>query len=209
MRFIAISDTHGKHGQILIPEGDVLIHAGDVCSRGSREEAEAFVKWFSSLPHRYKIFIAGNHDFYFERAAPEEVKKLIPANLIYLNDSGVAIEGIRIWGSPVQPWFMDWAFNRQRGADIRKHWDLIPANTDVLVTHGPVHGILDKTFTGESVGCEDLLHKVLEIKPKVHICGHIHEGYGEVHQHGVHFINASNLNLNYRPVNKAVVFELG
>jgi Icc-related predicted phosphoesterase len=118
------------------------------------------------------------------------------------------LNGIKIWGSPVTPWFFNWAFNRHRGDPIKKHWDLIPGDTDVLITHGPVFSVLDKTSNGQHVGCEDLLKKVQEIKPKVHVCGHIHEAYGKVEETGTKFFNASILNERYLMVNSPIAFEL-
>ena len=133
---------------------------------------------------------------------------MIPESVIYLNDSGVTIEGINIWGSPVTPWFYNWAFNRHRGEEILKHWELIPANTNVLMTHGPVLGIHDSVINGEHVGCRDLLEKVKEIKPAFHVCGHIHEGWGKAKKGVTSFINACILNDSYELVNKPIVFEL-
>lgn len=208
MKFVAISDTHGQHSKLSLPDGDVIIHAGDISGRGTEQQVRDFLEWFSGLNYEYKIFIAGNHDFFFERASPDVVKSMIPSNVIYLNDFGTAIEGIKIWGSPVQPWFHDWAFNRMRGADIKRHWDLIPTDTDILITHGPVKGILDKTVYGEQVGCEDLLEKINESKPRIHVCGHIHEAYGIVEREGVKYINASVLNEDYFLCNPAVEFEM-
>lgn len=207
MRFVAISDTHGKH-QFELPEGDVILHAGDMSSRGLKAEIERFLDWFSSLDYRYKIFIAGNHDFFFEQAPQTEIEAMIPENLIYLNDSGVEIEGIKIWGSPIQPWFYDWAFNRQRGPDIQKHWDLIPEDSDIVITHGPVFGILDRTASGQVVGCEDLLPVIQRIAPKVHLCGHIHEAYGTRQVGETLFINASILDLRYTIAHTPVVFDV-
>jgi Icc-related predicted phosphoesterase len=208
MRFVTISDTHGQHDDLQLPPGDVLLHAGDVSGRGKPEEILRFVNWFATQPFAHKIFIAGNHDFYFEKETAVNIQALLPSNIIYLNDSGTVINGIHIWGSPVTPWFFDWAFNRQRGADIQRHWDLIPPNTDILLTHGPVYGILDQTARGERVGCQDLLAKVRTIKPRYCICGHIHEGYGLEEREGSVFINASVLDERYRLVNKAVVFDV-
>lgn len=207
MKIIVISDTHGQHRKLHLPSGDLIIHAGDISKRGKRAEVIDFLEWFSSLDFRYRIFIAGNHDFFFEQENAEEINKLIPSNIIYLNDSGITIEGIKIWGSPVQPWFYDWAFNRQRGEDIRRHWDLIPADTDVLITHGPAAGILDRTVYGESVGCDDLILKIKEIKPRLHIAGHIHEGYGQIEKDGTVFMNASVLDEDYVLRNAAVEWE--
>lgn len=208
MKFVAISDTHGQHQKLSLPQGDVLIHAGDVSPKGTFRQVKDFLSWFSTLDFEYKIFIAGNHDFYFEKADPSEIKHHIPNNIIYLNDSAVEIAGIKIWGSPIQPWFHDWAFNRQRGTEIKKHWDLIPNDVDILVTHGPVYGILDTTIRGEKVGCQELLSKTQEIQPKVHICGHIHEHYGTYQSAETLFINASILNLRYQIAHQPIVFEL-
>jgi Icc-related predicted phosphoesterase len=207
MRFVALSDTHGKHNFDL-PPGDVLLHAGDVSSRGLKSEIQRFLDWFSSLDYAYKIFIAGNHDFFFEEAPKEEIDAMIPENLIYLNDSGVEIEGIKIWGSPIQPWFHDWAFNRKRGPEIQKHWDLIPADSDIVITHGPAFGIHDRLISGMPVGCEDLLPTLQRIAPRVHLCGHIHEAYGERQVGDTLFLNASILNVRYEIANVPIEFEL-
>jgi Icc-related predicted phosphoesterase len=207
MRFVAISDTHGQHASLSLPDADVLIHAGDVSKRGTEQQIKEFLEWFTSLNYRYKILIAGNHDFYLEKVSAEQLADLIPKNVVYLNESGIEINGIKIWGSPVQPWFHDWAFNRQRGADIKRHWDLIPSDTDILVTHGPVRGILDRTVYGQDVGCVDLLDAVRRINPSIHICGHIHESYGEIYSGETKFINASVLNEDYFLVNSPIEFE--
>ena len=208
MKFVAISDTHCRHHNLRLPKGDVLLHAGDICYKGQKDEVVDFLKWFSQQPFQYKIFIAGNHDFFLESAKASEIEKLIPENVTYLNDCSITIEGLKIWGSPVTPWFFNWAFNRHRGEEIKTHWDLIPADTAVLLTHGPVLGIHDMVINSQRVGCRDLLDKVKEIKPRVHVCGHIHEGYGTLQKFGVKFINASVLNESYELVNKPVVFTL-
>lgn len=110
------------------------------------------------------------------------------------------MEGIKFYGSPWQPWYYDWAFNEQRGEKIKAKWDLIPEDTDVLITHGPPMGILDKTLESGHVGCEELVKAVHRIKPKLHIFGHIHEDHGELRLHGTHFVNAASCNLKYKPV---------
>jgi len=207
MKIVYISDTHGLHDRLDTMNGDMIIHAGDICNRGTQNEAEQFLDWFKGLDFKHKIFVAGNHDYFFEKATKEEVNKLIPKGIHYLNDSGVTIDRINIWGSPVQPWFYDWAFNRQRGAAIKMHWDLIPDNTDILITHGPPFNILDKTTSGEKVGCEDLLHAVKCVKPKIHVFGHIHEAYGIENEEGTKYINASVLDVRYNCVNKPVELE--
>lgn len=207
MKVVAISDTHGYHASLSLPDGDILIHSGDVSGRGDEYEIKDFLDWFSIQKHRYKVFIAGNHDFFFERADANKIASLIPDDVIYLNDSGINLEGLYLWGSPVTPWFFDWAFNRQRGAEINHHWELIPTDIDILVTHGPVHGILDLTADGLHVGCEMLKNKVEDIKPKVHICGHIHEAYGQIQTKDTLYINASVLDIRYRLAHDPLVIN--
>lgn len=208
MKFVTISDSHGQHGKLQLPKGDVIIHAGDISQRGEENEIHDFLNWFTHLDFKYKIFIACNHDFYFEQKSEEEIKKIIPDNIIYLCDSGITVNNIKIWGSPITPWFFNWAFNRHRGDQIMKHWDLIPPHTDILITHGPVFLKLDKTKDGRNVGCKDLLDKVREVKPKFHIYGHIHEDYGQTIASTTNFINASVLDENYILKNLPITFDL-
>jgi len=209
MRLLHFSDTHCKHYFLEnLPAADVIIHSGDISGRGSERDVLDFIYWFKGLDYKYKVFIAGNHDFYFERKTVAEVQSLLPENCFYLCDSGVEIEGVKFWGSPITPWFLSWAFNRFRGKNIRQHWNLIPANTDVLITHGPPAGILDATVRGDSTGCVDLLKKIVEIKPKFHLFGHIHEAYGAEKHGNTTFVNGSVLNEDYKLVNKAVLLEI-
>lgn len=208
LKITAISDTHGRHNRLKLAQGDMLIHAGDVSMTGARTEIRDFLYWFGQQPFTYKIFIAGNHDFFFEKAPDQEILAMIPPGIIYLNDSGVTIGGLSIWGSPITPWFFDWAFNRQRGKPIKQHWDLIPPGTDILVTHGPVFRILDTTIKGDHVGCQDLSDTVHTIRPAAHICGHIHEAYGRIDRSGTTFINASVLDEKYNLANSPVELQL-
>jgi predicted phosphohydrolase len=170
------------------------------------ETVADFDAWLAELPHEHKIVIAGNHDFCFEKK-PEEAERAL-TGATYLLDSGTTACGIRFWGSPWQPWFYDWAFNLQRGPEIRAKWDLIPDGTQVLVTHGPPAGFGDLTSAGESAGCVDLLAALERVKPAAHVFGHIHEGYGQWEKEGMRLINASSCNLAYDPVNPPVVFEI-
>lgn len=207
MRILCISDTHGKHKKLELPEADMIIHAGDMSGKGEAWQIREFFEWFSKLSYRYKICIAGNHDFMAEQE-PEEFLKLVPDNCIYLNDSGAEIENLKIWGSPITPWFHDWAFNRHRGDEIAKHWELIPQDTDILITHGPPMDVLDRTIFGKRVGCEELKKKIEQIRPKLHIFGHIHEAYGKLQIFDTTFINASSLNIDYLPLHKPIIHEL-
>jgi len=207
MKIVVISDTHGQHARLQLPPGEMLIHAGDLTPMGSRTDVLRFLNWFQRQPFKHKLFIAGNHDFFFERENPAEIEKIIPPGVHYLNDSGTIIEDIHFWGSPVTPWFQHWAFNRHPGADINRHWNLIPANTDILITHGPAFGIQDRIAEGQHIGCKDLLAKVKELQPAYHLFGHIHEGYGSSIRHKVHFMNASVLNEHYTLSNPPLQFE--
>ena len=214
MKFISISDTHTKHNQIpleWLEPADCIIHAGDISSMGYLHEIKNFCSWFSKLDqYKHKIFIAGNHDWGFERN-PNDVALIIKEfpNITYLQDSSVEIEGIKIYGSPWQPEFFDWAFNLKRGAEIQEKWDMIPLDTDILITHGPAYGRGDFVPGGGYVGCENLLDVILnKVYPRVHIVGHIHCGYGESFAGNTHFINAATLNEQYIVTNPPIKFEL-
>ena len=208
LKFVAISDTHCRHKSLKLPKGDVLLHAGDVTYKGERWEVMDFLDWFGKQNYTYKIFIAGNHDFFFEKISNAAMQELLPKDVVYLNDSGITINNVKLWGSPVTPWYYNWAFNRPRGAAINRHWQLVPDDTDVLVTHGPPYGLLDTVINGTHTGDKDLRKRVEVIKPKVHLFGHIHESYGVEKKGGTKFINATVLNESYELVNPPVVFEL-
>ena len=203
---VIISDTHGMHDQLTIPEGDILIHAGDLCNAGKLREVVEFNDWIGNLPHRHKIVIAGNHDWCFERQ-PNKARDIL-TNCTYLQDSSVEIDGLKFWGSPWQPEFCNWAFNIKRGHRLEAKWSLIPDDTDVLITHGPPLGIGDGTFYGEVAGCVDLAKRVKEVQPRLHAFGHIHEGYSIEEKGGTTYVNGSSCDFNYRPVNKPLVFEI-
>ncbi|MCE9584539.1 MAG: metallophosphatase domain-containing protein [Planctomycetes bacterium] len=210
-RIVCISDTHNHHSAVRLPPGDVLVHAGDVSGMGRPHEIESFSAWLGAQPFAHKVVIAGNHDWLFERdpaQAREILSKGCPG-VVYLQDSGVEIRGLKFWGSPWQPEFCGWAFNIVRREDLAKKWALIPADTDVLLTHGPPRGILDRTMSGDEVGCDALAAEVgSRVRPRLHVFGHIHEAYGMVERGGVTHVNASICTLAYRPTNRPVVREL-
>ena len=206
MKFTVISDTHNKHSSLKLDGGDVLLHCGDFSGKGLEKQIADFNSWLGLQDFKYKIVIAGNHDFLFEKE-PEKAQSLL-TNAIYLEDSFTVINGIKIYGSPWQPWFYDWAFNLHRGKALEEKWDLIPNDTDILLTHGPPYGIKDLTSRTENVGCEDLLKRINQIKPKVHCFGHIHEDSGIWEENGTKFINASICDFNYKPSNQPYTFEL-
>lgn len=224
MKCVLISDTHGKHDSLQIPDGDTVIHAGDCSMTGSETELKSFINWFGKLSHKNKILIMGNHDLSFDKQevydnwaknrgrgyrdckkVKSKIFQLIQKyNIKLLNDSGIEIEGIKFWGSPIQPTFHSWAFNRERGAEIKAHWNLIPHDTNVLITHGPPAMILDKClYDGFNAGCQDLLEKIVTLPDlKLHVFGHIHESRGYLEYKGIKFANASSLDLNYSPYNR-------
>lgn len=208
MRLVCISDTHLRHMRdpITVPAGDVLIHCGDATMQGTLREIKAFADWFGALPHKHKIFVAGNHDWSFQMDRSRAIRAL-PIGCIYLEDSEAEIEGVRFWGSPWQPWFMSWAFNLPRGEALKAHWDKIPDHTDVLITHSPPYGYGD-WVGGENVGCEDLLAAVRRVRPTLHVYGHIHGAYGQMDDGRTEYVNCSICDERYEPMNKAVVFDL-
>jgi len=207
LRVVCMSDTHTKHDRVKVPEGDILIHAGDFTNRGSISDIQRFSEFIGRQPHKYKIVIAGNHDRSFESAPLDAQKEL--KNCIYLQDSGIEIEGIKIWGSPWQPEFCNWAFNLDRGKPLKEKWDLIPNDTDILITHGPPYGYGDETTNKEKVGCDELLHAIKKrIHPKAHVCGHIHEAYGVEYDEDTTYINASICTFSYRATNPCIVFDI-
>lgn len=211
MRIVCLSDTHGLHKRVKVPDGDILLHAGDFTHFGEPSEVDLFLDWLSGLPHGHKVFVAGNHDFYVERRNEHFIEQVraMPA-LTYLQDSGAEIAGLRIWGSPVQPWFYDWAFNRQRGAEIQEHWDLIPADTHVLITHGPPIGILDRNFKGVHTGCENLRDTIAKLgQLRLHVFGHMHPGGGQQCElDGCLFVNAAICDERGYASREPVVVEL-
>jgi Icc-related predicted phosphoesterase len=207
MRLVLISDTHEAHRSIKVPDGDILIHAGDITYDGNLGKVEDFNDWLGGLPHKHKVVIAGNHDWCFENN-PKVAEKLI-ANATYLIDSSIEIEGLRVYGAPWQPTFFNWAFNVDRGLAIREKWAKIPNDTDVLVTHGPPKGFGDTTRPkGEMLGCLDLYERVQQVKPMLHVFGHIHGGYGIQEDEHTIYANAAIMNEAYRPVNAPLVIDL-
>jgi Icc-related predicted phosphoesterase len=207
LRIVCLSDTHNFTEEIAIPDGDVLIHAGDGTVRGTIGEVALFNQWLAALPHKHKILIAGNHDWLFE-TDNHLARNILDDSICYLQDSFIKINNLKIYGSPWQPRFYDWAFNLDRGAEMAEKWKLIPKDTDILVTHGPPSRILDKTPQGDFAGCEELRKTVENLRPKAHIFGHIHDGYGTTEQFGVKFINASICDESYFPANSPIVFDI-
>ncbi|CAF1152946.1 unnamed protein product [Rotaria sordida] len=232
-RIVCISDTHSRY-HFALKDGDILVHAGDFSLSGEQNEVENFLKWLKSLTqYRLKIIIAGNHDltleseFYertWQRWHPknkqdyEKIGQLIrdPSlatdyGIIYLEQQEFIDQktGLKFYGSPYQPEFNNWGFNLPIDSpEIKQVWSKIPDDVDVLITHGPPKNILDITFSGEHVGCAQLLARVKQIKPRLHVFGHVHEGYGRDEEDSTIFVNASTCNLGYRPCQPPIVVEL-
>ena len=221
MKITFISDTHAKHNQVTssLPGGDVLIHAGDISNKGYRTEIQDFIKWFSTIEnYTHKIFIAGNHDFSCqdEVSAVQELLRLNPGSE-YLYDDMFLIgdesadydDMVKVWGSPWQPEFYNWAFNLPRqGAELKEVWNMIPSDVDILITHGPPYGHLDYvTYSKQNVGCELLRDRIDLIKPKIHVFGHIHSSYGYKFDGTTHFFNATVLDERYNFTQKPLSVE--
>jgi predicted phosphohydrolase len=206
VRIVCLSDTHSRHGEVVVPDGDVLVHAGDFTKRGSEREVASFDAWLGRLPHRHKLVVAGNHDFLFENAP--QVARTLLTNATYLEDSGCEIDGLRYWGSPWQPRFFDWAFNLERGEPLRRKWERIPSPVDVVITHTPPHGVLDRVWNGQEVGCEELTAALARLRPRLHVFGHIHEAHGVRETPATRYVNACTCDLAYEPVQPPIVVDL-
>lgn len=209
MKVVLISDTHLRHElhNIDIPEGDVLIHAGDALIGGDLSELIDFSKWFKALPHAHKVFVPGNHDRMFEEDA-NFASGFLPDSVTCLIDQAATIGGLNIYGSPWQPEFMGWAFNLPRGQALMERWDRIPSGLDVLVTHGPPKGILDNAGGSRRVGCEDLREAVVRTSPRLHVFGHVHGGYGISAEGETLYVNAAICDEAYDPVHAPIVVQI-
>jgi hypothetical protein len=228
MKITMLSDTHDKHEHLLLTGGDVLLHAGDATISGTKQQLTNFVLWLSKQDYKHKIWIAGNHDWGMEtdQAAYDrwvghrgrELKELHPIRehilklcsdlgVTYLANSGVTIDGVNIWGSPDQPAFCGWGFNRTN-TELTEHWKTIPDNTNILITHAPAYGILDALENGDMVGDVPLM-KRLNTLPNLnlHLCGHIHPSYGMLEVGPVKHYNGSILNDFYQIENQPITID--
>ena len=224
MKLEAISDTHNKHEELKIKGADILVCAGDFSFKGTEEEAKNFLEWFKNQNHKHKILVPGNHDLYVEREGNAWVNDFCDENNIHLliNDFTI-IDGIKFWGTPITPRFSyGWAWNRDRSKKkaedrfrrgvldagfIGDYWEMIPTDTDVIVSHGPCRGILDKTRQGTNQGCDLLKEKVFQIKPKLFISGHIHEDRGIESHEGIQFANVASCCRDYK-IQETMIFDI-
>uniref|UniRef100_A0A0N5BLI2 Metallophos domain-containing protein n=1 Tax=Strongyloides papillosus TaxID=174720 RepID=A0A0N5BLI2_STREA len=223
VRFVAISDTHEKLDEVLkhIPNGDVLLHAGDFTNYGDIGEVIKFNAELGKLPHKYKVVIAGNHELGFENGETMTKRQITTLNMlgmkkpyelltncIYLCDKEIELFGLKIYGTPWHP-MPGYAFYRPRGQPILHKWNQIPSNIDILLTHTPPlgHGDFNSwdKCDGVLAGCAELLNTVeMRIKPKYHVFGHIHQRRGVTTNGTTIFINAAicdhKLNSCYKPI---------
>ncbi len=212
-RVVCISDTHGHHGQLTLPPGDILCHAGDFSMMGRISEVVSFLKWFEAQSFAHRVFVPGNHDLMTDRDPglfASLLREHAPTS-IYLADSGAEVMGLKIWGSGVTRTFgHDWSWNRDAGAPIMRHWDMIPTDTQVLIIHGPPAGIVDRLEYGEHVGCEDLRRVVDERLDDLLLSthGHLHSAYGRDQIGGKTFVNAALVDERYELTKTPIVVEI-
>lgn len=229
MKIVAISDTHKQHRAITTPKCDLLIHAGDIgwegWGRGGAECYKDFFNWMSEQPATHKVFIAGNHDwiaFYQHSMVKQKAREngihYLCDDMIEISAGGKLNDVLKIYGSPYSLEFCGWAFSIPRQEEeMRRRWNKIPDDVDILITHGPPQNILDsivEVIDGEEFIIDDRLgdpilkERIEEVRPKVHIAGHIHSGNGIVDIDGIKYVNASICNEKYEPINPISVIEI-
>ncbi len=207
MRLVIISDTHGQHRKLGRLHGDVLIHCGDIAMGSRRHDSgiAALDAWFGEQDFRLILCIGGNHDFALQRVGRGTGRVFRHAH--YLEDESYEFEGVKFHGAPWVPELQGWAYFREPTA-LARHWAGIPADTDVLITHTPPRGILDRNSGGRECGCVELRAALGRIAPRVHCFGHVHAGHGTLEQDGTTFVNAALVNRAYKIVRGAVSLEL-
>lgn len=209
MKVAMISDVHGKWHDLKVPECDLLISAGDYSFVGEQSLVRGFHRWLSEQPAKHVISVQGNHEVWVQshwNLAKQIAEENCP-RVHFIDEGPLEIMGKKIWCSAITPWFHDWAWNRQRGGEIKKHWDKIPDDTEILVTHGPPYGILDQIEGhSEHLGCLDLYARICELRDlQLHVFGHIHSASGEdtgisdSTGKEIRFVNAATVDESYRP----------
>jgi len=210
IKLVCLSDTHSKHKQVIVPDGDILIHAGDLTPRGNYYEFISVANWFRELKNRFqhRIMIAGNHDWGLQINRNSVIKTLFDEDLIYLQDESIELCGIKFHGSPWTPQFYNWAF-MDHDEELAQYWAKIPGDTQVLITHGPPFGILDQESDNARCGSKSLLSRIASLQHLTqHIFGHIHEGYGSIKIQDVSFHNVASLNGAYKYQNPPQIIEI-
>lgn len=204
-RLVLLSDTHGLHEGLELPAGDVLIHAGDLTRHGTLAEVEAFGRWLAFQPHPHKVVVPGNHDEAFLHSR-KRAHEALGLEVHLLIDGGVELAGLTLWGSPFHP-EAGGAFGLSREA-LDAHWSRLPDGLDVLVTHGPPRGLLDRSDRGAEAGCVALRREVERKAPRLHVFGHIHDAAGEARLGPTRLINAAQCVGWSGPLRPARVVEL-
>ena len=191
LTIVCIADTHELHREIDVPNGDILIHAGDFTMFSKNAAAILdFNEWLGELPHAEKLVVPGNHEFFLEA---DQSRRSVVSNATILIDEGIKVMGLRIWGSPVTP-LLGGAFGLSSPVDRARLYAKIPNDVDILVTHGPPYGILDSTpVSAHPGGCPELLKAVSRLHPKLHVFGHIHGAHGVNNCEETLFVNAALL----------------
>lgn len=208
MRIVAISDTHFYPVTKPIPDGDVLIHAGDLTGHGTFMEIKKAGDWLASLPHKHKLVVAGNHDFLFEKDY-ELARHAIGHGfngVTYLQDQLADIEGVLVYGAPWSVEYNHWAFGLSQ-EKAKSRWDRVPGVVDILITHGPPYDIMDAAPNGYKLGCKELRAKVEEIKPRLHVFGHIHHSHGVRKLGGTLYVNAAVCDEKYKHTQDPIVLD--
>lgn len=207
MRLVFLSDTHGHYRSLNLPAGDVLVHGGDFGARGDLNDLAQFASWIRELPFRHKLFVSGNNDPCF-LSSPQEALEVLEG-VQWLRDCSIEIEGVHFYGATWQSLLSRTPLSYERERSARAVlWSRIPSNTDVLITHVPPHGILDRNRRGRNQGCSALRTRVDEIAPRVHLFGHIHECRGHTLEGQTLFVNGAVCDTNYQPQNPPMLVEL-
>jgi Icc-related predicted phosphoesterase len=215
MKMVCFSDTHYTPPKLDLPEADIAVCAGDVCFKGKEAEYRSFIDWYEKQPIKHKILVPGNHDWFTEDKTDFAKSIAKSHGVILLINDLIEVDGIKIYGTPVQPFFCDWAWNYHYPNARDAYFSQIPEGIDVLVTHCPPFGILDETppsswnnNEGEHVGDQVLAKHVWRAKPRFHVFGHIHHSYGIMYKYGTKFINAAICTEQYTPDNPPIVVDL-
>lgn len=188
-----------------LPDGDILIVAGDATHLGEIDEIVEFNAWLGKQTFKTKLFIPGNHDFLFE--SNERLARELLPNATVLIDEYIEVEGLKIYGTPYVNRFYDWAFMKGEAQLAYDHWSKIPEGLDILITHGPPFSILDRNGRMDFCGSTTLYEAVKRLAPKIHVFGHIHESYGREVIEGTTFLNVSHSGYFMNEGNLPVVFE--
>lgn len=198
----ALSDSHNGHSELILPSGDILIHCGDFCIKGTYTEAESFIKWFGKQNYKYKILVMGNHDRK-AKTHPDILTLIEDYGIIRLHEdnSYIMVEGLKLWGGQFVPACKNGEYlHNSADPEVRKEaWKNMPDDLDILITHVPPKSVLDLNCSFEPIGCDFLLEAVKEKKPRVHLFGHVHESAGSLyHNKETKFYNCAVRNYQYK-----------